>query len=128
MLPGRVTYAYSLSNVNDKLRTFRFYLRWMCVDQSDARHTMISWFLFLLICVFVSFTSHFVLSCTLHRLCLRHGGPTLPYLHLLPLLPLYLCFLPPLRSLSLPLPQYDKSFFNLKNIIILMIYCELACI
>ncbi|RWW34850.1 hypothetical protein GW17_00000368 [Ensete ventricosum] len=43
LLPGRASYARSLSCVGDKLRSFRSYLRWMCVDQFDVRHVMVSW-------------------------------------------------------------------------------------
>ncbi|RRT69897.1 hypothetical protein B296_00021658 [Ensete ventricosum] len=40
-------YAYSLSHVDDKLRSFQSYLRWMCVDQSNTYNTIIFWFYFL---------------------------------------------------------------------------------
>ncbi|RWW16285.1 hypothetical protein BHE74_00044062 [Ensete ventricosum] len=42
LLPSRQSYARSLSHTGDKLRSFRSYLRWMCIDQSDARHGIIS--------------------------------------------------------------------------------------
>ncbi|RWW82739.1 hypothetical protein BHE74_00008777 [Ensete ventricosum] len=67
LLPSRVSYARSLSHANNKLRSFRSCLRWMCVDQFDARHAMISLSHFLL-GIFVPTASHFVLSYTLtHR-------------------------------------------------------------
>ncbi|RRT79798.1 hypothetical protein B296_00017627 [Ensete ventricosum] len=61
LLPSRAPYAHGLSCVGDKHRSFRSYLRWMCVDQSDIRHTMVSWSLFLL-GAFILTASHFVLS------------------------------------------------------------------
>ncbi|RWW43215.1 hypothetical protein BHE74_00051145 [Ensete ventricosum] len=45
-------------------RSFRSCLRWMRVDQSDTKHAMIYWSLFLLLGVFVPIAFHFVLSCT----------------------------------------------------------------
>ncbi|RWW61300.1 hypothetical protein BHE74_00031644, partial [Ensete ventricosum] len=61
LLPSRASYARNFSRASDKLRSFRYCLRWMCVDQFDARHTIVSWSLFLL-GVFVPIASHFVLS------------------------------------------------------------------
>ncbi|RRT43559.1 hypothetical protein B296_00047367 [Ensete ventricosum] len=60
LLPSRASYACSLSRAGDKLRSFRSCLKWMCVDQSKARHAMVSWSLFLL-GIFVPTVSHFVL-------------------------------------------------------------------
>ncbi|RWW41358.1 hypothetical protein BHE74_00053158 [Ensete ventricosum] len=31
-------YTCSLFHADDELRSFRSCLRWMCIDQSDARH------------------------------------------------------------------------------------------
>ncbi|RRT75658.1 hypothetical protein B296_00030494, partial [Ensete ventricosum] len=53
-----------LSCADDELRSFWFCLRWMCIDQSDAKHAIVSWSLFLLLGVFVPTTSHFVISYT----------------------------------------------------------------
>ncbi|RWW02142.1 hypothetical protein GW17_00034790 [Ensete ventricosum] len=64
-LPSRASYACNLSHVDDELRSFRSCLLWMCIDQSDATYAMISWSLFVLLLVFVSIASHFVLSCPL---------------------------------------------------------------
>ncbi|RRT42555.1 hypothetical protein B296_00057033 [Ensete ventricosum] len=61
LLPSSASYACSLSNVGDKLRSFRSYLKWMYVDQFDARHTMVSRSLFLLD-IFVLTIFHFTLS------------------------------------------------------------------
>ncbi|THU48539.1 hypothetical protein C4D60_Mb06t00020 [Musa balbisiana] len=60
--PPRVWYARSLSHADDKLRSFRFYLRWMCINQFNAKHAMVSWSVFLLLGIFVFTASHFVLS------------------------------------------------------------------
>ncbi|CAD5164325.1 unnamed protein product [Musa acuminata subsp. malaccensis] len=61
LLPSKVSYARNVSRANDKLRSLRFCLRWMCINQSDARHVKVSWSLFLLLGI-VSTTSHFFLS------------------------------------------------------------------
>ncbi|RZS23071.1 hypothetical protein BHM03_00055928 [Ensete ventricosum] len=55
------SYAHDLTRASDKLRSFRSCLRWICVDQSNVRHAMISWSLFIL-GIFVPTISHFVLS------------------------------------------------------------------
>ncbi|RWV79152.1 hypothetical protein GW17_00059766 [Ensete ventricosum] len=43
LLPSRASYAYSLSRVGDKLRSFGSCLRWMYVNQSDVKHAMVSY-------------------------------------------------------------------------------------
>ncbi|RRT85380.1 hypothetical protein B296_00010166 [Ensete ventricosum] len=43
--------------------SFQSCLSWMCIDQSDARHVVVSWSIFLLLGVFIPTTSHFILSC-----------------------------------------------------------------
>ncbi|RRT45712.1 hypothetical protein B296_00050134 [Ensete ventricosum] len=86
LLSNRVSYAYNLSLAGDKLKSIRSYLRWVCVDQFDAKYAMVSWYLFLL-GVFVPTASHFVLSyAPTHRL--RCGSLALPHLRHRPLLPL----------------------------------------
>ncbi|RWW11529.1 hypothetical protein BHE74_00028985 [Ensete ventricosum] len=62
LLLSRVLSARSLSRVDIELRNFRSYLRLMCVDQSNGRHAVVSWSLFLILGVFVPTASHFVLS------------------------------------------------------------------
>ncbi|RWW35571.1 hypothetical protein BHE74_00059483 [Ensete ventricosum] len=42
LLSSRVSYARSFSRAGNKLRSFRSCLRWMCIDQSDAKPTMVS--------------------------------------------------------------------------------------
>ncbi|RWW43365.1 hypothetical protein BHE74_00050990 [Ensete ventricosum] len=41
LLPSSASYACNQSLVGDKLRSFRSCLRWMCINQSDARHAMV---------------------------------------------------------------------------------------
>ncbi|THU74013.1 hypothetical protein C4D60_Mb04t28880 [Musa balbisiana] len=55
LLSSRASYAHSLSNVDDELKSFRSCLRWICIDQFDS--------LFILLGIFISIISHFVLSC-----------------------------------------------------------------
>ncbi|THU70601.1 hypothetical protein C4D60_Mb08t26710 [Musa balbisiana] len=62
LLPSKVLYARSLYYVNGKLWSFQSCLRWMCVNHSDAIHAMVSWSLFLLLGIFDSIASYFVLS------------------------------------------------------------------
>ncbi|RZS27142.1 hypothetical protein BHM03_00060575 [Ensete ventricosum] len=42
LLPSRASYARSLSCAGDNLRSFWSCLRWTCVNQSNARHAMVS--------------------------------------------------------------------------------------
>ncbi|XP_077229581.1 uncharacterized protein LOC143862418 [Tasmannia lanceolata] len=59
------------SHAGDELQSFRSWLRWMCVDQSEPFRAIISWTLFLFLAIGVPIISHFVLSCpnfdTKHR-------------------------------------------------------------
>lgn len=64
LLSGKTTsYLRCLSRSDDELRAFRSCLRWMCVDQSDTCHAVVSWSIFLLLSIFVPTASHFVLNC-----------------------------------------------------------------
>lgn len=56
-------YKRSASHAHDELRSFRSYLRWMCVDQSDIWTAGLSWSMFFLFAVIVPATSHFLLAC-----------------------------------------------------------------
>ncbi|RWV83671.1 hypothetical protein GW17_00054693 [Ensete ventricosum] len=40
LLHSRVSYPWSLSRVNDKLKSFQSSLRWICVDQFDTRYVV----------------------------------------------------------------------------------------
>lgn len=63
LLDRRGKYNRSVSHVNDEFHTFRSYLRWMCVDQSNAFTAALSWSVFLLLAVIVPAASHFLLAC-----------------------------------------------------------------
>ncbi|RAL41018.1 hypothetical protein DM860_008716 [Cuscuta australis] len=52
------------SNAFDELHSFRSWLKWMCVDQSDRRSAALSWAVFVSMTVFVPCFSHFFLACT----------------------------------------------------------------
>ncbi|RRT57971.1 hypothetical protein B296_00029249 [Ensete ventricosum] len=62
LLPSGVSYTYSLSHINGELESFRYYVRWMCVDYFDTRHAMVSNSIFLLLSVFIRTASHFIIS------------------------------------------------------------------
>ncbi|RWW07992.1 hypothetical protein GW17_00028589, partial [Ensete ventricosum] len=40
LLPSRGSYTRNLSRAEYELKSFRSCHRWMCVDQSDARHVV----------------------------------------------------------------------------------------
>lgn len=52
------------SSAHDELYSFRTWLKWLCVDQSDAWTSCLSWFVFVVFAILVPALSHFVLSCT----------------------------------------------------------------
>nr|GMD53179.1 uncharacterized protein LOC109178357 [Ipomoea batatas] len=54
----------SKSHAFDELHSFRSWLKWMCVDQSDRCSTVLSWTVFLLMTVVVPCLSHFFLACS----------------------------------------------------------------
>lgn len=51
------------SHAQDELKSFRSYLRWMCVDQSNVWTACLSWFMFFLFAIVVPAVSHFELAC-----------------------------------------------------------------
>lgn len=55
------TYRRCGSHSDDELHSFRWWLRWMCVDQSDAWRAVLSWAMFLGLGAAVPLVSHFVL-------------------------------------------------------------------
>ncbi|KAH6778547.1 extracellular ligand-gated ion channel protein [Perilla frutescens var. hirtella] len=57
-------FSRSVSHARDELHSFRTWLRWLCVDQSNAWTVCLSWFVFLLFAILVPAVSHFVLSCS----------------------------------------------------------------
>ncbi|RWW33778.1 hypothetical protein GW17_00001494 [Ensete ventricosum] len=42
LLSSRASYARSLSRINNELRSFQSCVGWICVDQFDVKHTMVS--------------------------------------------------------------------------------------
>ncbi|KAI6687571.1 hypothetical protein NL676_024399 [Syzygium grande] len=58
-----VKFARCASHPQDELQSFRSYLRWMCVDQSDAWSACLSWSVFFVFAVAVPIASHFLLAC-----------------------------------------------------------------
>ncbi|RRT41206.1 hypothetical protein B296_00056459 [Ensete ventricosum] len=57
-----MSYTHNLSHANDKLRSFKSYLKWMWIDQFNTIYVMVSSFLFFLLGVFVPIASNFILS------------------------------------------------------------------
>ncbi|PSS06113.1 Protein of unknown function DUF3537 protein [Actinidia chinensis var. chinensis] len=55
--------ARSQSYAYDELHSFRSWLRWMCVDQSNAWTACLSWSVFMAMAIVVPCVSHFVLAC-----------------------------------------------------------------
>ncbi|KAL9236580.1 hypothetical protein vseg_011230 [Gypsophila vaccaria] len=49
---------------DDELKSFRIFLIWACVDQSNPFKTTLSFSVFFLFCIGVPFISHFVISCS----------------------------------------------------------------
>ncbi|KAF5728428.1 F15K9.15 protein [Tripterygium wilfordii] len=63
-LIDRTKFARSVSNAQDELHSFRSYLRWMCVDQSNVWVTILSWSVFVVLALIVPAISHFMLACS----------------------------------------------------------------
>ncbi|RRT51856.1 hypothetical protein B296_00021654 [Ensete ventricosum] len=61
------SYASSISRADDELKRFRSYLRWICVNQSNAMHEMVSWSIFLLLDIFIPTASHFAYNVMVQR-------------------------------------------------------------
>ncbi|KAG9132167.1 hypothetical protein Leryth_022230 [Lithospermum erythrorhizon] len=66
-------YGRSISHAYDELHSFRTWLKWMCVDQSNAWTTLLSWFVFLVFAIVVPSLSHLFLACS--DCDSRHGRP-----------------------------------------------------
>lgn len=58
--PLRRTSSYAM----DELQVFRSWLKWLCVDQSNAWTACLSWLVFIALALVVPAISHFVLACT----------------------------------------------------------------
>ncbi|KAK2987033.1 hypothetical protein RJ640_004759 [Escallonia rubra] len=57
-------FSRSVSHARDELHSFRSWLRWMCVDQSNAWTASLSWCVFILFAIVVPCLSHFLLACS----------------------------------------------------------------
>lgn len=53
-----------VSHACDELHSFRRWLKWLCVDQSNAKTACLSWFVFLVFAILIPALSHFVLACS----------------------------------------------------------------
>ncbi|RZR82295.1 hypothetical protein BHM03_00008662 [Ensete ventricosum] len=42
LLPSSASYTRNLSRIDNELRSFRSYLKWMCIDKSNAKHAIVS--------------------------------------------------------------------------------------
>lgn len=56
--------ARSASHAQDELKSFRTWLKWMCVDQSDWWTAFLSWSVFVVLAIVVPCLSHFFLACS----------------------------------------------------------------
>ncbi|XWS51822.1 hypothetical protein CRYUN_Cryun11dG0015400 [Craigia yunnanensis] len=72
-LVDRTKFTRSISHAQDELHSFRTYLRWMCVDQSNIWTACLSWFLFIFLGLVVPAVSHFFLACS--TCDARHARP-----------------------------------------------------
>ncbi|KAG4213863.1 hypothetical protein ERO13_A01G083900v2 [Gossypium hirsutum] len=63
-LVERTRLARTISHAQDELKSFRTYLRWMCVDQSNIWMGCLSWFMFIVFGLLVPLVSHFMLACS----------------------------------------------------------------
>ncbi|KAJ7963732.1 Protein of unknown function (DUF3537) [Quillaja saponaria] len=64
LLHRKNKFSRCVSDAQDELQSFRSYLRWMCVDQSNIWTTCLSWFMFFFFAIVVPATSHFLLACS----------------------------------------------------------------
>ncbi|KAD6453988.1 hypothetical protein E3N88_08694 [Mikania micrantha] len=64
LIGKRRGFSRSISHNYDELHSFRSYLRWMCVDQSNGWTATLSWFVFIIFTFIVPSLSHFYLACS----------------------------------------------------------------
>ncbi|KAL0353678.1 UNVERIFIED_CONTAM: hypothetical protein Sangu_0949100 [Sesamum angustifolium] len=57
-------FARCVTHPRDELQSFRTWLKWLCVDQSNPWTACLSWFVFFAFAIVVPAVSHFVLSCS----------------------------------------------------------------
>ncbi|KAL3636981.1 hypothetical protein CASFOL_019280 [Castilleja foliolosa] len=56
-------YARCASHAQDELHSFRTWLKWLCVDQSNPCTAGLSWLVFIVFAILVPALSHFVIAC-----------------------------------------------------------------
>ncbi|OWM90834.1 uncharacterized protein LOC116209689 [Punica granatum] len=61
---NRVKFGRCVSHAQDELKSFRSYLRWLCVDQSNLWTACLSWSMFVVFGIIVPIVSHFLLACS----------------------------------------------------------------
>ncbi|XP_024966147.1 uncharacterized protein LOC112506374 [Cynara cardunculus var. scolymus] len=64
LIAKRKDISRTISCIHDELHSFRSWLRWMCVDQSNAFTFCLSWFVFIIFAIVIPFLSHFYLACS----------------------------------------------------------------
>lgn len=64
LIPKRRGFNRSTSHAYDELHSFRSWLRWMCVDQSNVWTASLSWFVFIVFTFIIPCLSHFYLACS----------------------------------------------------------------
>ncbi|KAK6934500.1 Protein of unknown function DUF3537 [Dillenia turbinata] len=57
-------FSRCVSHMQDELKSFRIWLKWMCVDQSNLFTACLSWFIFTIFAIVVPAFSHFFLACS----------------------------------------------------------------
>lgn len=63
LLNQNKAFSRSISHARDELHSFRTWLRWMCVDQSNFATSSLSWSVFLIFALLVPSLSYFFLAC-----------------------------------------------------------------
>ncbi|KVI02313.1 hypothetical protein Ccrd_019421 [Cynara cardunculus var. scolymus] len=64
LISKRKVYSRCVSHAYDELQSFRSWLRWMCVDQSNGWTASLSWFVFVIFTIIIPSFSHFFLACS----------------------------------------------------------------
>lgn len=59
-----IKFQRCVSHLHDELKSFRSYLKWMCVDQSNVWRLLLSWIVFVVFTIVVPAISHFVFACS----------------------------------------------------------------
>ncbi|KAL4554141.1 hypothetical protein LXL04_037296 [Taraxacum kok-saghyz] len=64
LIAKRKDISRTKSSARDELHSFRSWLRWMCVDQSNAWTFSLSWLVFIVFTIVIPILSHFYLACS----------------------------------------------------------------